>query len=117
MFHEKCYLFYNKGPPWKSWEDSRKYCQNTAADLAVIGSLQEQVSSDIVKPHSDYKGQFLIVLQFRFRDDMIIQSIQETENKDIHISTLTFQNAKEKKFLAIKHSECLMANQNVCLEM
>ncbi|XP_070822068.1 C-type lectin domain family 12 member B-like [Chaetodon trifascialis] len=40
-FQEKCYLFYD-GNFWRSWGESRKYCQDTSADLVVINSLQEQ---------------------------------------------------------------------------
>uniref|UniRef100_A0A3Q3LL75 C-type lectin domain-containing protein n=1 Tax=Mastacembelus armatus TaxID=205130 RepID=A0A3Q3LL75_9TELE len=42
-FQEKCYLFYNEIPPWKTWDQSRQYCQSTAADLVVVDSPQEQV--------------------------------------------------------------------------
>lgn len=45
LFQEKCYLFYLQPSPWKTWGDSRKYCQDAQADLVVIGSLQEQVSA------------------------------------------------------------------------
>ncbi|KAM7383038.1 hypothetical protein PAMP_002725 [Pampus punctatissimus] len=43
LFQKKCYLFYDKDPPWKSWESSKEYCQNKAAHLVVIDTLQEQV--------------------------------------------------------------------------
>ena len=47
LFQEKCYLFYLQPSPWKTWGDSRKYCQDAQADLVVIGSLQEQVSAPL----------------------------------------------------------------------
>lgn len=45
QFQDKCYLFYEKHAPWKTWPESRTYCKNEHADLVVVGSLQEQVSS------------------------------------------------------------------------
>ncbi|XP_071326255.1 C-type lectin domain family 9 member A isoform X2 [Trachinotus anak] len=41
-FQEKCYLFYERGAPWKEWEQSQSFCLNNNADLVVIDSLQEQ---------------------------------------------------------------------------
>lgn len=46
LFKNKCYLFYNKDPPWKTWGQSREYCKHTAADLVVVDDLEEQVSSN-----------------------------------------------------------------------
>lgn len=43
-FHNKCYLFYEEAPPWKTWGDSRLYCQAKDADLVAIDSLREQVT-------------------------------------------------------------------------
>ncbi|XP_031169069.1 C-type lectin domain family 4 member G-like isoform X3 [Sander lucioperca] len=51
LFQEKCYLFYNKGSPWKTWQDSRTYCKNTAADLVVIDSLHEQ---EFISNHTEF---------------------------------------------------------------
>ncbi|XP_013881876.1 CD209 antigen-like protein E [Austrofundulus limnaeus] len=42
LFQGKCYLFYNKNSPWKSWEDSRRFCQDGSADLVVVDDLREQ---------------------------------------------------------------------------
>ncbi|KAF7227588.1 transcript variant X2 [Nothobranchius furzeri] len=42
QFETKCFLFYDENPPWKSWDQSRKFCQNKAADLVVVDNLQEQ---------------------------------------------------------------------------
>ncbi|XP_034030115.1 C-type lectin domain family 9 member A-like [Thalassophryne amazonica] len=50
LFQEKCYLFYEWWP-WKTWEDSQKYCQENAADLVVIESLQEQ---EFIHNHTEY---------------------------------------------------------------
>ncbi|XP_075899295.1 C-type lectin domain family 12 member B-like isoform X2 [Nelusetta ayraudi] len=41
-FHNKCYLFYEEEPPWKTWGESRRYCQEKDADLVAIDSLREQ---------------------------------------------------------------------------
>uniref|UniRef100_A0A3B3US34 C-type lectin domain-containing protein n=1 Tax=Poecilia latipinna TaxID=48699 RepID=A0A3B3US34_9TELE len=46
LFQEKCYLFYDKPAPWKSWTESRTFCQDKHADLVVIDDLEEQVKSD-----------------------------------------------------------------------
>ncbi|XP_040899675.1 uncharacterized protein LOC121185526 [Toxotes jaculatrix] len=50
LFQEKCYLFYNNNP-WKTWQESQKYCKDTAADLVVIDSLQEQ---EFLSNHTEY---------------------------------------------------------------
>ncbi|XP_054478103.1 C-type lectin domain family 12 member B-like isoform X2 [Anoplopoma fimbria] len=41
LFQEKCYMFYNIFP-WKTWQESRKFCQDSAADLVVVDNLHEQ---------------------------------------------------------------------------
>ncbi|XP_073340779.1 C-type lectin domain family 4 member G-like [Pagrus major] len=41
LFQGKCYLFYNEYYGWLTWRDSRKYCQDRAADLVVIDSPHE----------------------------------------------------------------------------
>ncbi|XP_070692206.1 C-type lectin domain family 1 member B-like [Pempheris klunzingeri] len=51
LFQEQCYLFYNEKAPWMTWEESRKYCQNTAADLVVIETLQEQ---EFISNHTEF---------------------------------------------------------------
>ncbi|XP_038566647.1 C-type lectin domain family 12 member A isoform X2 [Micropterus salmoides] len=54
MFQGKCYLFYNEDAPWKTWGQSRTYCQQTAAaaaDLVVVDSLQEQ---EFINNHTKY---------------------------------------------------------------
>uniref|UniRef100_A0A3Q1ESM8 C-type lectin domain-containing protein n=1 Tax=Acanthochromis polyacanthus TaxID=80966 RepID=A0A3Q1ESM8_9TELE len=40
LFQEKCYLFYEEDP-WKTWEESRKYCRSKTADLVVINGLKK----------------------------------------------------------------------------
>lgn len=45
-FKNKCYLFYNKDAPWKTWEQSRGYCKGKDADLVVVDDLEEQVRSN-----------------------------------------------------------------------
>ncbi|XP_028281028.1 uncharacterized protein LOC114448325 [Parambassis ranga] len=51
LFQEKCYLFYDEGAPWKTWEASRRFCQNTAADLVVVDGLKEQ---EFLRNHSKW---------------------------------------------------------------
>ncbi len=47
-FQEKCYLFY-EDKSLLTWGESQQHCQKANADLVVIDSLQEQVSSSIIK--------------------------------------------------------------------
>lgn len=49
LFQEKCYLIDLRDSPWLSWNESRKHCQNSNADLVVIDSLEEQVSYSVLK--------------------------------------------------------------------
>ncbi|CAK6958933.1 natural killer cells antigen CD94-like [Scomber scombrus] len=42
QFEENCYLFQDPNANWKTWQNSRGYCQDKNADLVVIDSLQEQ---------------------------------------------------------------------------
>ncbi|XP_068616553.1 natural killer cells antigen CD94-like [Brachionichthys hirsutus] len=51
MFQEKCYLFYDKRPPWKTWDESKKYCEDSDSNLVVIDGLQEQ---KFISNHSNY---------------------------------------------------------------
>uniref|UniRef100_A0A3B3Y481 C-type lectin domain-containing protein n=1 Tax=Poecilia mexicana TaxID=48701 RepID=A0A3B3Y481_9TELE len=51
LFQEKCYLFYDKPSPWKSWTQSRTFCQDKHADLVVIDDLEEQ---KFVSNHTKY---------------------------------------------------------------
>ncbi|XP_035991379.1 C-type lectin domain family 4 member G isoform X1 [Fundulus heteroclitus] len=51
VFKDRCYLFYFELAPWKTWEESRQYCQNQKADLVVIDSLEEQ---EFISNHSSY---------------------------------------------------------------
>ncbi|XP_032414351.1 C-type lectin domain family 12 member B-like isoform X2 [Xiphophorus hellerii] len=41
-FQEKCYFFFEEPAPWKTWTESRKFCQDKHADLVVIDDLEEQ---------------------------------------------------------------------------
>ncbi|RVE63226.1 hypothetical protein OJAV_G00165330 [Oryzias javanicus] len=41
-FQQKCYMFYTESFGWKSWADSRKFCQKAGSDLVVVDNLQEQ---------------------------------------------------------------------------
>ncbi|KAM4567912.1 natural killer cells antigen CD94-like [Fundulus diaphanus] len=61
VFQEKCYLFYDERAPWKTWRESREYCQGKAADLVVIDDLQEQifVSNHTKYYHDEYHGYWL----------------------------------------------------------
>ncbi|XP_017295587.1 C-type lectin domain family 12 member A-like [Kryptolebias marmoratus] len=41
LFQGKCYFFFNE-TDWKTWNESRQFCQNKSADLVVVDNLQEQ---------------------------------------------------------------------------
>ncbi|XP_054878837.1 asialoglycoprotein receptor 1-like isoform X2 [Poeciliopsis prolifica] len=51
LFKNKCYLFYDSPPPWKTWEESQRFCQNKRTRLLTIGSLEEQ---EFVSKHIKY---------------------------------------------------------------
>ncbi|RVE63196.1 hypothetical protein OJAV_G00165390 [Oryzias javanicus] len=42
QFQESCYFFYHSNYPWKSWDESRQFCQSKKSDLVVISSIEEQ---------------------------------------------------------------------------
>uniref|UniRef100_A0A3P9IF39 C-type lectin domain-containing protein n=1 Tax=Oryzias latipes TaxID=8090 RepID=A0A3P9IF39_ORYLA len=42
QFKESCYFFYNLNSQWKTWNESRQFCQSSKSDLVVISSLEEQ---------------------------------------------------------------------------
>ncbi|XP_020566073.1 low affinity immunoglobulin epsilon Fc receptor-like [Oryzias latipes] len=42
QFQESCYFFYNLNSPWKTWNESRQFCQSNKSDLVVISSPEEQ---------------------------------------------------------------------------
>ncbi|XP_027141959.1 C-type lectin domain family 4 member E [Larimichthys crocea] len=51
LFQEKCYLIDLRDSPWLTWDESRKQCQNSNADLVVIDSLEEQ---KFISNHSQF---------------------------------------------------------------
>ncbi|XP_053182829.1 natural killer cells antigen CD94-like [Scomber japonicus] len=60
QFKENCYLFHDPHANWKSWQNSRRYCQSRDADLVVIDSLQEQeFISNHTQPYSIYHGYWI----------------------------------------------------------
>uniref|UniRef100_A0A087X5F0 C-type lectin domain-containing protein n=1 Tax=Poecilia formosa TaxID=48698 RepID=A0A087X5F0_POEFO len=61
LFRQKCYLFYDEPAPWKTWEQSRRFCQKNSSDLVVIDDLQEQkfISKHIKYYHSEHNGYWL----------------------------------------------------------
>ncbi|XP_043974282.1 uncharacterized protein LOC122831844 isoform X2 [Gambusia affinis] len=64
FFQKKCYLFYDKPAPWKTWEQSRRFCQDRQADLVVIGDLEEQeFVSRHVKSYFDIQLGYWLGLQ------------------------------------------------------
>uniref|UniRef100_A0A3P9PTK1 Killer cell lectin-like receptor subfamily F member 1 n=1 Tax=Poecilia reticulata TaxID=8081 RepID=A0A3P9PTK1_POERE len=61
LFQGKCYLFYDKPDPWKSWTGSRTFCQDKHADLVVIDDLEEQefVSKNLKFYYDEYHGYWM----------------------------------------------------------
>uniref|UniRef100_A0A3B3H7H8 C-type lectin domain-containing protein n=1 Tax=Oryzias latipes TaxID=8090 RepID=A0A3B3H7H8_ORYLA len=43
QFQESCHFFYNLNSQWKTWDQSRQFCQGKKSDLVVISSQEEQV--------------------------------------------------------------------------
>ncbi|XP_014834888.1 PREDICTED: NKG2-D type II integral membrane protein-like isoform X2 [Poecilia mexicana] len=58
---QKCYLFYDEPAPWKTWEQSQRFCQDRLARLVVIGDLEEQkfVSKHIKYYNSEHNGYWM----------------------------------------------------------
>ncbi|XP_014882953.1 NKG2-D type II integral membrane protein-like [Poecilia latipinna] len=64
FFQKKCYLFYDEPAPWKTWEQSRRFCQDRRADLVVIDDLEEQeFVSKHVKSYFDIQWGYWLGLQ------------------------------------------------------
>ncbi|XP_023819630.1 low affinity immunoglobulin epsilon Fc receptor-like isoform X1 [Oryzias latipes] len=42
QFQESCHFFYNLNSQWKTWDQSRQFCQGKKSDLVVISSQEEQ---------------------------------------------------------------------------
>uniref|UniRef100_A0A096MBP3 C-type lectin domain-containing protein n=1 Tax=Poecilia formosa TaxID=48698 RepID=A0A096MBP3_POEFO len=64
LFQKKCYLFYDEPAPWKTWEQSRRFCQDRRADLVVINDLEEQeFVSKHVKSYFDIQWGYWLGLQ------------------------------------------------------
>ncbi|XP_027868969.1 struthiocalcin-1-like [Xiphophorus couchianus] len=61
LFRQKCYMFYDEPAPWKTWEQSRRFCQTNSSDLVVIGDLEEQefVSKHIKYYHNEHHGYWI----------------------------------------------------------
>ncbi|XP_028984012.1 natural killer cells antigen CD94-like [Betta splendens] len=61
QFQEKCYLFYENDSPWRTWDDSRTFCQSNGADLLVIDNPEEQsfISTNIKRYYDDFHGYWM----------------------------------------------------------
>ncbi|XP_043974285.1 CD209 antigen-like protein C isoform X2 [Gambusia affinis] len=61
LFEQKCYLFYEEPAPWKTWEQSRTFCQNKNADLVVIDNQKEQefVTNHTIKYKDEWHGYWI----------------------------------------------------------
>uniref|UniRef100_A0A096MAL2 C-type lectin domain-containing protein n=1 Tax=Poecilia formosa TaxID=48698 RepID=A0A096MAL2_POEFO len=89
LFQKKCYLFYDEPAPWKTWEQSRRFCQDRRADLVVINDLEEQeFVSKHVKSYFDIQWGYWL-------------GLQQTNNTwtwvDGHVDTLGFWMKEELK--------------------
>ncbi|XP_061574517.1 natural killer cells antigen CD94-like isoform X2 [Cololabis saira] len=66
LYRQKCYLFTPRlpGSDWRTWEGSREFCRDTAADLVVVDDLQEmEFISNHTKFYYDKFHGFWIGLQ------------------------------------------------------
>ncbi|XP_004078545.3 struthiocalcin-1-like [Oryzias latipes] len=61
QFQESCYFFYNLNSPWKTWNESRQFCQSMKSDLVVISSLEEQtfIKNTIQHYHDTWHGYWI----------------------------------------------------------
>uniref|UniRef100_A0A3P9PTJ6 Oxidized low-density lipoprotein receptor 1-like n=2 Tax=Poecilia reticulata TaxID=8081 RepID=A0A3P9PTJ6_POERE len=59
LFKKKCYQFHDKKAPWKTWEQSRRFCQDRRADLVVIDDLEEQEFVNKHIDHGQYNGYWM----------------------------------------------------------
>uniref|UniRef100_A0A3P9JQ00 C-type lectin domain-containing protein n=1 Tax=Oryzias latipes TaxID=8090 RepID=A0A3P9JQ00_ORYLA len=61
LFQESCYFFYNLNPPWKTWDQSRQFCQSMKSDMVVISSLEEQtfIKNTITYYHDTWHGYWI----------------------------------------------------------
>ncbi|XP_007576061.1 C-type lectin domain family 17, member A-like [Poecilia formosa] len=61
LYKGKCYLFYDKPPRWKTWEESQRFCQIRRSHLVVIDDLQEQefVNTNIKYYYDKYHGYWM----------------------------------------------------------
>uniref|UniRef100_A0A3B3VCG2 C-type lectin domain-containing protein n=1 Tax=Poecilia latipinna TaxID=48699 RepID=A0A3B3VCG2_9TELE len=59
IFKKKCYLFYDEPAPWKTWEQSRRFCQDRRADLVVIDDLEEQEFVNKHINHDKHNGYWM----------------------------------------------------------
>ncbi|XP_024119921.2 asialoglycoprotein receptor 2-like [Oryzias melastigma] len=60
-FKESCYCFDNSSAPWKTWDESRQFCQNKNSDLVVISSQEEQtfIKSRIEYYYGEWHGYWI----------------------------------------------------------
>ncbi|XP_023186108.1 C-type lectin domain family 12 member B-like [Xiphophorus maculatus] len=61
LFQKKCYFFFEGPAHWKTWTESRKFCQDNHADLVVIDDLEEQefVSNHTKHYYDDFHGYWM----------------------------------------------------------
>nr|XP_020480684.1 C-type lectin domain family 7 member A-like isoform X2 [Monopterus albus] len=80
LFQDKCYLFYNKNSNWKTWDQSRAYCQTFFADLVVIDSLQEQefISNHTQSYYDQYHGYWLGLQQTSDKNWLWVDGTNDT---------------------------------------
>uniref|UniRef100_A0A3B3CL56 C-type lectin domain-containing protein n=1 Tax=Oryzias melastigma TaxID=30732 RepID=A0A3B3CL56_ORYME len=61
QFQRKCYFFSSAEVLWKTWQESRQFCQNVSADLVVIDNPQEQefISDRVQSYYDKYHGYWI----------------------------------------------------------
>ncbi|CAB1334395.1 unnamed protein product, partial [Coregonus sp. 'balchen'] len=61
LFKSSCYLILHPAAPWKTWTQSQQYCKQENADLAVIGSQEEQefIHNNTKYYHDEHHGYWI----------------------------------------------------------
>ncbi|XP_040020103.2 C-type lectin domain family 4 member A isoform X2 [Gasterosteus aculeatus] len=122
LFQEKCYLFPpGEQLPWNTWGDSRRFCQNAAADLVVIDNLQELefISNHTKFYHDQYHGYWLGLRKVEDTNWVWVDgrnyTVGSRSTKDIGTSLRCGLMVPERKPSASwSPADCYMRNKFIC---